>query len=79
VLALFIFNIKQPYTYKGHELTLPSPCLLLYILLSRGSRFKRLMFVWYKYTNQYIKRKFTRYLACFETNTQVISYSLTRG
>ena len=75
----FIFKIKQPYKPKRHELILYSPCLLLCVLLSRESCFKRLMSVWYKYTHQYIKRKLTRYLACFETNTQALSCSLIRG
>ncbi len=44
---LFIFKIKQPHKQQRHELILSSPCLLLCILLSRESHFKRLMSVWY--------------------------------
>ena len=76
-----IFNTKsfyvipvfeKTYKLKRHELISSSPCLLLCILLSCESRFKRSMSVWYKYTHQYVKRKFTRYLACFETNTPAV-------
>lgn len=78
-LLYIILYIKHPYKYKRHELILSSPCLLLCILLSRESCFKRLMFVWYKCTHQYVKRKFTRYLACFETNIQALYCQLIRG